>query len=212
VDLGFHRLEDLGHPERISQLSIDGLPSEFPALRSLDNPALLNNLPALSSSFIGRQLELIELRAAIASGRLVTLTGAGGAGKTRLALQVAAELLDGAGDGVWLVELAAVTDGTEVHAAIAAAIGITVSGEGALDGLLDALSHQHVLIVLDNCEHLVGSLVDKSLVFAEPAGQAFRYGLLETIRQFAAERLAEDPVEVAAVEQAHLEHFLAIAE
>jgi predicted ATPase len=99
-----------------------------------------------------------DVRALVGSSRLVTLTGAGGSGKTRLALQVAAELLDGSGDGVWLVELAAVTDGEAVPAAICEVLGIGEQpGRAVLDGLLDALAFQFVLIVLDNCEHLIGA-------------------------------------------------------
>jgi hypothetical protein len=105
-DLGLHRLKDLSRPEHILQLEATGLQSDFPPLRSLDNPALANNLPAQSSRFVGRERELDELCPLVESHRVVTLTGAGGAGKTRLALQVAAELLDGSGDGVWLVERA----------------------------------------------------------------------------------------------------------
>ena len=100
ADLGRHRLKDLGRPERIFQLTAAGLPTGFPPLRSLGNPALPNNLPVQLSSFIGRDQEVAEVRALAESSRLVTLTGAGGAGKTRLGLQVAAELLDGSGDGV----------------------------------------------------------------------------------------------------------------
>jgi class 3 adenylate cyclase len=112
TDLGIHQLKDLGRPERIFQLHAAGLQAEFPALRSLGHPALQNNLPVQLSRFVGREREVAEVRALAELCRLVTLTGAGGAGKTRLGLQVAAELLDGSGDGVWLVELAAVTDET----------------------------------------------------------------------------------------------------
>jgi predicted ATPase/class 3 adenylate cyclase len=156
-DLGLHRLKDLGRPEKIFQLDAPGLPAEFPPLRSLDNPALPNNLPAELTTFIGREREMAEVRALAGSSRLVTLAGAGGSGKTRLSLQVAAELLDGTGDGVWLVELAAVTDEEAVPQAICAAIGIGWRPERpVLETLVDALAHQHVLIVLDNCEHLIG--------------------------------------------------------
>jgi len=157
-DLGTQRLKDLGRPERIFQLDAAGLLADFPPLRSLSNPALPNNLPAQLSAFIGRNREMSEVRALLESRRLVTLTGAGGTGKTRLALQVAAELLDGSGDGVWLAELAAVTDGDAVPAAVGAALGIGEQpGRPVLDGLLDALAFQSVLIVLDNCEHLIGA-------------------------------------------------------
>jgi predicted ATPase/class 3 adenylate cyclase len=158
IDLGVHRLKDLGRPERIFQLRAAGLQAGFPPLRSLDNPALANNLPAELARFIGRGRELAEVRALLGSSRLVTLTGAGGCGKTRLGLQVAAELLDGSGDGVWLVELAAVTDQAAVAPAISRALGMTGQrGRPALEAMLDALAFQYVLIVLDNCEHLIGA-------------------------------------------------------
>jgi predicted ATPase/class 3 adenylate cyclase len=157
-DLGAHRLKDLGRPERIFQLDAAGLPAAFPPLRSLDNPVLPNNLPAQLSTFVGRDRKLAQLRALVESSRLVTVTGAGGAGKTRLSLQVAAEVLDGSGDGVWLVELAAVADEDAVAPAIARALGIAGRPERpVLDTLLDALAPQDILIVLDNCEHLIGA-------------------------------------------------------
>jgi predicted ATPase/class 3 adenylate cyclase len=155
-DLGSHLLKDLGRPERIFQLRAAGLRAEFPPLRSLDNPALQNNLPAQLSALVGRERELAEVRVLVESARLVTLTGAGGCGKTRLALQVAAELLDGSGDGVWLVELAAAADEDSVAAAISQALRLAAQpARPALDALLDALALQDVLIVLDNCEHLI---------------------------------------------------------
>ena len=158
ADLGVHRLKDLGRPEQIFQLTAPGLQAEFPPLRSLGNPALPNNLPTQLATFIGRERELADVRALAEASRLVTLTGAGGCGKTRLSLQVAAELLDGSGDGVWLVELAPVADEDEVAPAIAAALAIAGQpGRPVLDALVDALVPQNVLIVLDNCEHLIGA-------------------------------------------------------
>jgi hypothetical protein len=137
-DLGLHRLKDLGRPERIFQLDAAGLQTDFPPLRSLGPPALQNNLPAQLGTFIGRERELAAVRTLVGSSRLVTLTGAGGAGKTRLSLQVAAELLDGSGDGVWLVELAAVSDEDEVPSAISEVLGTGgQAGKPALEGLLD---------------------------------------------------------------------------
>ena len=157
-DLGPHRLKDLGRPEQIFQLQAEGLAAEFPPLRSLDNPELANNLPAQSASFVGRQGEVAEVRDLVSSGRLVTLAGAGGSGKTRLALQVAAELLDGSGDGVWLVELAPISSPDGVATAIAETLGaVSEPGRPALETLLDALAPQNILIVLDNCEHLIGA-------------------------------------------------------
>ena len=157
ADLGIHRLKDLGRPERIFQLQAEGLHAGFPPLRSLGNLALANNLPTQLARFIGRDRELAEVRDLVGSYRLVTLTGAGGCGKTRLGLQVAAELLDGSGDGVWLVELAAVTGEDAVAPTICQALGMAAHpGRLGLDTLLDALALQDLLIVLDNCEHLIG--------------------------------------------------------
>ena len=158
ADLGVHRLKDLGRPERIFQLQAPGLQAGFPPLRSLGNPALQNNLPVQLATFVGRDKELAEVRVLVGSSRLVTLTGAGGCGKTRLALQLAAGLADGSGDGVWMVELAPVTDEDAVAAAVSRALGIAAqSARPALDTLLDALAPQDMLIVLDNCEHLLGA-------------------------------------------------------
>lgn len=155
-DLGLHRLKDLGRSEHIFQLQSDGLQFEFPPLRSLDNPELPNNLPAQSAPFVGRSLEVAEVRRLVESARLVTLTGAGGSGKTRLGLQVAADVVDGSGEGVWLVELAPVSEQGAVASSIAQVLGIMgQAGRSALETLLKALSSQSVFIVLDNCEHLI---------------------------------------------------------
>jgi predicted ATPase/DNA-binding XRE family transcriptional regulator len=117
-----------------------------------------NNLPTQLSTFIGRDRELSEIRTLVNTCRLVTLTGAGGAGKTRLGLQVAAELLDRSGDGVWLAELAAVTNQDTVAAAIAGALRIPAQPDRpVLEVLADALEPQDMLMVLDNCEHLIGA-------------------------------------------------------
>ncbi len=120
-------------------------------------PAPQGNLPVQLSRFIGRDRELAEVRALVESSRLLTLTGAGGCGKTRLSLQLAAGLLDGPGDGVWVVELAAVTDEDAVAPVISQALRLALDpGRPVLEALLDALAPQDVLIVLDNCEHLIG--------------------------------------------------------
>jgi predicted ATPase/DNA-binding XRE family transcriptional regulator len=120
-------------------------------------PTRTSNLPAQLTTFVGRETELAEVRGLVAASRLVTLTGAGGCGKTRLGLQVAGDLLDVWADGVWLVELAAVTDQDAVPAAITGALGIPAQpARPALDALADALGPQDMLIVLDNCEHLIG--------------------------------------------------------
>ncbi len=158
LDLGKRRLKDLGRPEQVFQLQHPSLPAEFPALRSLDNPALPNNLPQQTTSFIGREKQMEEVKALLGKTRLLTLAGSGGSGKTRLSLQVAADLLDGDGDGVWLVELAALTDPALVPGAVAQVLGIKEEpGKPIQQTLVAALKAKRLLIVLDNCEHLVAA-------------------------------------------------------
>lgn len=119
---------------------------------------VLNNLPAQVSSFIGRDGELSEVRRLVGGSRLVTLTGAGGAGKTRLGLRVAAGLLDGVVDGVWFADLAPVADPELVAVTVADVLGVRqVPGRAAVETLVDALGGQRVLVLLDNCEHVVGA-------------------------------------------------------
>ncbi|MBV9092617.1 MAG: adenylate/guanylate cyclase domain-containing protein [Streptosporangiaceae bacterium] len=155
-DLGVHRLKDLERPERIFQLQADGLPTAFPPLRSLDNPKLRNNLPAQVSSFIGRDAELSTVQALIASSRLVTLTGSGGAGKTRLGLQVAAGLVDGSGDGVWFADLAPLQDPDLVTVTVANVLGIrSEPGRPLSATVVDAIGQRRMLVLLDNCEHVI---------------------------------------------------------
>ncbi|HLK44461.1 MAG TPA: hypothetical protein VKT18_00670, partial [Acidimicrobiales bacterium] len=154
-DLGPHRLRDLGPPERLSQLVAPGLRAEFPAPRSLDHPDLPNNLPTMDSPFVGRVHEIDEVLRLLEESRLVTLTGAGGAGKTRLSLQAAAEALDAADDGAWLVELAPVTDDQQVPHAIVSALDLPGADTDALELLLRSLAMQRPLLVLDNCEHVI---------------------------------------------------------
>ena len=168
LDLGSHRLKDLRRPQGIFQLIAEDLHEQFPPLRSLDNPELDNNLPVQLSSFVGRQHDVVEVCELVEANRLVTLTGAGGVGKTRLALAVAAELIDGSGDGVWFVDLAALTDPQLVPGVVAAALGVRDEpGHPITDALLDALRPRRLLIVLDNCEHLIDAcvkLIDQLLI------------------------------------------------
>jgi predicted ATPase/class 3 adenylate cyclase len=153
--LGEFRLRDLTEPELIYQLTHAGLPADFPPLVALGERT--GNLPLQATAFIGRAQERSDVAGLVASSRLVTLTGAGGAGKTRLSLEVATKLRDGYGDGAWLVELAAVDDEDMVAPVISQAMGVAAQpGRPILETLLDALEPQDTLIVLDNCEHLIG--------------------------------------------------------
>jgi predicted ATPase/class 3 adenylate cyclase len=155
-NLGEHRLKDLGRPEEVYQLCVDGLPMDFPSLRSLDNPELKNNLPIQLSSFVGRADVLLEVRAHVEVSRLVTLTGSGGCGKTRLALQVAAQLVDGSGGGVWFVDLAPLTDFESITPTLASVLGIRLNpGQALLQTIVEVVGERRLLLVLDNCEHLI---------------------------------------------------------
>jgi predicted ATPase/class 3 adenylate cyclase len=155
-DLGTHRLKDLGRAEQIFQVDGDGLPAAFPPLRSLDNPKLWNNLPAQPSNFVGREAELAEVRRLITTSALVTLTGPGGAGKTRLALQAAAEMLDGSGDGVWFADLAPLQDAEFVAVTVANVLGIREDPARLLSEIIvAAIGTRSMLLVLDNCEHVI---------------------------------------------------------
>ena len=155
-DLGEHRLKDLARPERVFQVLHASLPREFPPLRSLDSAALPNNLPQQVTSFIGRERELATIQESLARARLLTLTGAGGSGKSRLALQVAAEALDGFPDGAFLVELAPLAGPSLVASTVASVLGAKEeSGKPVLATLTDHLKSKRLLLLLDNCEHVL---------------------------------------------------------
>lgn len=154
VDLGVHRLRDLGRPEKVFGLVHPELPAGFPPLRSLQ--AMPTNLPSELSSFVGRRGELTHIGQLLGQSRLLTLTGAGGCGKTRLALQAAADAVDSYSDGVWWVELARVENATLVAVAVISALGLQQAPDRPLaQTLVQYLRDRHVLLVLDNCEHLV---------------------------------------------------------
>ena len=156
VDLGEHQLKDLIRPERIYQLNTPELLTDFPALHSLST--LPNNLPVQLTSFIGRERELKEASDLLASTRLLTLIGPGGTGKTRLSLQIAAEQLSNFDDGVWLVELAPLSDAAFILSTLASTFDLReVPGIPLSDIILDYLRAKQLLLILDNCEHLVES-------------------------------------------------------
>src|SRR5215218_3490219 len=167
-DLGPHRLRGLAEPERLHQLAADGLPDEFPPPRTLD--ARPGNLPVQLSSFVGRESEIAEVERLLDQTRLLTLTGPGGSGKSRLALAVADELLARFGDGAWFVDLAPVTDPALVPAALAKALGVPEAGDRpVLDGVKEHLRDRELLCVVDNFEQVVeASPVLEELLSAAP--------------------------------------------
>jgi predicted ATPase/class 3 adenylate cyclase len=153
-DLGAHRLKDLAHPEQVYQLIAPDLPETFPALLSLNY--LSNNLPAQLTSFVGREGVVAEIKTLLEHHRLVTLVGSGGAGKTRCAIQVGAELVDGSGNGVWLAELAPISDPSLLASVIARALSVQESpNRPIVDTLVAYLKRKRLLLILDNCEHVI---------------------------------------------------------
>jgi predicted ATPase len=158
-DLGLHRLRDLSEPLRVFQVVGEGLSSSFPPLLSID--AFPGNLPLQVSSFIGRDAELTRVAKALHEARVVTLTGVGGVGKTRLALRVAAEELPRFREGAWLVELQAVRDPGAVAAVVAGVFRLTErAGMTIGEALIEFLASKQLLLVLDNCEHLLDPVTE----------------------------------------------------
>lgn len=154
TDLGEHRLKDILHPEHLYQLSDPQLPSDFPPLHSLE--ILPHNLPIQLTSFVGRENELLEIKAMLEKARLVTLTGSGGTGKTRLAIEVGAEEFANFPHGVWLLELAPLADESQILPALAQIFGLHEHPFGPLNTMVrDYLREKKLLLILDNCEHLI---------------------------------------------------------
>ena len=154
LDHGEHRLKDIRTLVHVFQLLDPALRSSFPPLRSLTTVA--NNLPAPVDDFIGRRAELADIAAALEANRLVTLTGPGGSGKTRLAVETATRFAPRLPGGAWLVELTSTTDGERIDVLVASALGVVEHPDRPLrDSLLDSLADRELLLVLDNCEHLV---------------------------------------------------------
>src|SRR6266542_512575 len=153
-DMGKQRMKGLTQQEHLFQVVAPDLPAAFPLLKTMDT--FRTNLPAQLTSFVGREKEIAEIKQLLASHRLVTLTGPGGTGKTRLALHVAAEVLATFPDGVWLVELAPLADAALVPRAVATVLGLREdAGRPILATLTDFLSARNLLLILDNCEHVV---------------------------------------------------------
>src|ERR1700733_4000096 len=180
TDLGTHELRGVPRPERVVQLCHPDLCNDFPPLRTLKNVAV-KHLPMALTSFVGREAELTQIHEILSGNRLVTLTGAGGAGKTRLAIQIAGQLSGEFGDGVWYVDLAPITDPELVPVTVARALGLPDQpGRSTMDTLTRFLADRQMLVVLDNCEHLLDA--SAALVNALLATAA-RLTLLATSRE-----------------------------
>jgi predicted ATPase/class 3 adenylate cyclase len=164
-DLAAHRLKDLARPQRLFQVVVSDLPTDFPPLRT--SHIFANNLTRPLTRFIGREREMAEAKRLLSTTRLLTLTGGGGSGKTRLAVELAAELLDHYQDGVWLVELAGLSDPALVPHSVAFLLGVPEqSSRSITETLVDYLRHKSTLLLIDNCEHLLSAcakLVDALL-------------------------------------------------
>jgi predicted ATPase/class 3 adenylate cyclase len=157
VDLGEHRLRDLAAGERVFQVSTPGLAVEFPPLRSLD--VLPGNLPRQVTTFVGREAEIASIAKLLRTSSLVTLTGVGGVGKTRLSLEVAAEVVPEFSGGAWCCEFAPVADPDAVWETVAAPLRVQpFPGRSLEESVLEYLSEKRLLLVLDNCEHLLGAI------------------------------------------------------
>ena len=179
LDLGEHRLRDLAGSTHIFQIAHPDLPRAFPPLRTLD--AFPGNLPLEVSSFIGRARELKQTAAALTEARVVTLIGVGGVGKTRLALQVAGEVLPRFSDGAWLCELAPIRDAVGVDDAVAAVFSVTArAGQSTRDALVEFLRNKELLLVLDNCEHLLAGAAALVVVLERSCN---RLAILATSRE-----------------------------
>ncbi len=170
VDMGSHHLKGLSRPEHVYQLWIPDLPNEFPPLQSAD--VVLNNLPETATDFIGRQREVTDISALLRQQnvRLVTLTGPGGAGKTRLCLETAHHLLGDFAQGVFFVDLSPITDPALTASTIARAMGIREGGgRPPLDNLIDVLAGKEMLLVLDNFEQIIaGATIVSQILTSSP--------------------------------------------
>jgi predicted ATPase/class 3 adenylate cyclase len=158
VNLGEYRLRDVPQSMGVAQVVHPDLPRVFPPLRSLDVPT--RNLPVQLTTFVGREAELRSLEKVLVEARLVTLTGSGGCGKTRLGLELARRVLESSDRGGWFVDLAPVSDRKAVPSTIASALGLRDDGRRVIDQLVDYLRDRDALLVVDNCEHLIAAAAD----------------------------------------------------
>jgi len=159
LDLGSQRLRDLDRPEQVFQVAVADLPHDFPPLRSLSTRR--SNLPVSLTSFVGRERELAEVDRLIGRGRLVTLIGTGGTGKTRLMLEAAEAVAGRFADGAWLAELAPLGDPAQIASEIARALGVPeMPGRPTVDVVNDFLASKELLLLLDNAEHLIDGVAD----------------------------------------------------
>jgi len=175
--MGLHRLKDLTRPEQVFQLDIDDLPRSFPPLRSLD--AVPNNLPVQLTDFVGRHSELDDAKRVVGDTRLLTILAPGGAGKTRLAIRIAADLASDFSDGVFFVALAPIGSSSEIVQTVAESLGIALSTDDDLESqLLAYLSSKCQLLVFDNFEHVA----DGSGIVAEILRSASDVKIIVTSR------------------------------
>ena len=193
-DLGMHRLKDLAQPERLYQLVIEGLRDTFPALRTLD--ATQNNLPTQMTSFVGRGAEVAEGKRLMQKTRLLTLTGPGGIGKTRLSLQIAAESAQQFAAGVYFVPLSAVRDPELIASAVAQVLGVPVSGSRTpIESVVEHLHDKTILLVLDNFEQLLpaGAPAVNQLLQAGP-GVKLLVSSRSVLRVYGEQEFAVEPL------------------
>lgn len=178
-DMGEHRLKDMPEPVHVYQLIHADLRADFPALKSVDS--LPNNLPTQLSSFVGRASELKQLRELLHTTSLLTLTGSGGSGKTRLALKLGQELLPEFPDGVWIVELAAISDSTQIPFAMLRALGLQEQADRRIeDVIVGHLAPKSALILLDNCEHILNPCAE---LVAQVRGRCPNLSVVATSRE-----------------------------
>ena len=206
-DLGELRLRDMSHPEHIYQLDIPNLPVDFPPIKTID--VARHNIPAQMTSFIGREKEMAEIKQALSDNRLVTLTGSGGAGKTRLSLEVGSQSLNEFSNGVWLAEFADVTDPGLVPQTLLSIFNLREDSHRSVsEVLIDYLRAKTILLLFDNCEHLIDACarISESLLQACPklrilASSREALGIAGEIAYRVPSLLTPDPVDLPSLDE-----------